>query len=36
MIGAGEAILLVCTGRRQVLDEPKGEGVETLRRRMAA
>jgi hypothetical protein len=36
VMGAGEAILLVCTGRREVLDEHKGEGVETLRRRMAA
>jgi uncharacterized protein (TIGR03083 family) len=34
--GSGEAVLLVCTGRRDVLDELKGEGVETLRRRMAA
>jgi uncharacterized protein (TIGR03083 family) len=36
VMGSGEAILLVCTGRREVLDELKGEGLETLRRRMAA
>ena len=36
VMGSGEAILLVATGRRQALDELKGEGVETLRRRMAA
>ena len=36
VMGSGEAVLLVCTGRREVLDELKGEGVETLRRRMAA
>jgi len=34
--GSGEAILLAATGRREVLDELKGEGVDTLRRRMAA
>jgi uncharacterized protein (TIGR03083 family) len=33
--GPGEAILLAATGRRQALDELKGEGVDTLRRRMA-
>jgi uncharacterized protein (TIGR03083 family) len=36
VMGSGEAILLACTGRREVLDELKGEGVDTLRRRMAA
>jgi uncharacterized protein (TIGR03083 family) len=34
--GSGEAIVLVCTGRREVLDDLQGEGVDTLRRRMAA
>jgi uncharacterized protein (TIGR03083 family) len=34
--GSGEAILLAATGRRAVLDELKGEGVDTLRRRMAS
>jgi hypothetical protein len=31
----GEAVLLAATGRRQTLDELTGEGVDTLRRRMA-
>jgi uncharacterized protein (TIGR03083 family) len=34
--GTGEAVLLVATGRRGALDELKGEGVDTLRRRMAS
>ena len=36
VMGSGEAILLACTGRRELLDALKGEGVDTLRRRMAA
>ena len=34
--GAGEAILLVATGRPVALDELKGDGVDVLRSRMAA
>ena len=34
--GPGEAILLALTGRRAVLDELVGEGVATLRERLAA
>jgi hypothetical protein len=34
--GPGEAILLALTGRTVVLDELTGEGVATLRSRMAA
>jgi uncharacterized protein (TIGR03083 family) len=34
--GTGEAILLALTGRPVVLDELSGDGVETLRRRVAA
>ena len=34
--GTGEAVLLVATGRRDALDELKGEGVDTLRQRMAS
>jgi uncharacterized protein (TIGR03083 family) len=33
--GAGEAVLLALTGRRVALDELSGEGVETLRARVA-
>jgi uncharacterized protein (TIGR03083 family) len=34
--GTGEAVLLVATGRRDALDEVKGEGVDTLRQRMVS
>jgi uncharacterized protein (TIGR03083 family) len=34
--GTGEDVLLVATGRRAALDELKGEGVDTLRQRMAS
>jgi hypothetical protein len=34
--GPGEAILLALTGRPAVLAELSGEGVATLRQRMAA